>query len=34
VFARPGFMEKVRAIDAPPMQMPGPDRETLLRLLA
>jgi 2-polyprenyl-6-methoxyphenol hydroxylase-like FAD-dependent oxidoreductase len=35
VFARPGFMDKVRAVTpGPPLPMPGPDRQELLELLA
>ncbi|MEA2901669.1 MAG: hypothetical protein QOH36_1556 [Actinomycetota bacterium] len=35
VFARPGFMDRVRAVSpGPPMPMPGPDRKELLELLA
>ena len=35
VFARPGFMDRVRAVTpGPPMRMPGPDRTELLELLA
>jgi 2-polyprenyl-6-methoxyphenol hydroxylase-like FAD-dependent oxidoreductase len=35
VFARPGFMDKVRAVvPGPPFRVPGPDRQELLALLA
>jgi 2-polyprenyl-6-methoxyphenol hydroxylase-like FAD-dependent oxidoreductase len=35
VFARPGFMDRVRAVTpGPPFRMPGPDRQALLELLA
>ena len=37
VFARPGFMDRVRAVPVPPgppLRLPGPNREELLELLA
>jgi hypothetical protein len=35
VFARPGFMDRVRAATpGPPLRLPGPDRKELLALLA
>jgi 2-polyprenyl-6-methoxyphenol hydroxylase-like FAD-dependent oxidoreductase len=34
VFARPGFMERLGGVDAPPRQVPGPDRARLLELVS
>ena len=34
VLARPGFLDKVMAIGAEPLQIPGPDRAALLQLMA